>query len=333
MNKNTANNKRVKPRNKTADIIAFILLLGIAITIGISIKNSLDLSLIKYATVENGQVVESIEGQALILREEQLIAAPAGGQFKPTLSEGARVKLGSTVGYMEQESGKKINVYASNTGIVSYMLDGKEGLAQRDILHELDLAKLLSLFDPQNQTDDKDKKLNINNDNLGKGRSVCKVIDNLLNYTLIVAIDPNNELPEKKSLKFFVPKRQDGQEQVEQSPVFSAKVIDTVEDIAKKYVILEFLPKEDFFSQDRYFTVNLIQESFSGQIIPASAIVNQADGSSGVYKRYKKRLSFVKIEVIGIIEDQAAVSGLSVGDKVVINPQILTKKQKSQITL
>lgn len=325
-----ANKKRKKARNKTADTIAIILLIGVAVLIFFSVKNSISLSLINFANVEEGQIMDGIDGKALILREETLITTPAAGKFIPALAEGARVKSGTTVGYIEQESDKKIGVKATKTGIVSYNLDGVEGLAQQDDLNELNIAQLFALIDPNTQNNNQSTGAAAGeNDMLGKNTAVCKIIDNLLDYTVIIAVSQSSEIADADYLKFSVIDLPTEDTTVTNSNVFSAKVNNILQDGSYKYIVMTFLPKIDYFSQNRYFTAKLVQNIYSGQIIPASAIMEK-DGQNGVYKSYKKRFVFACVEINGIIADQAAVSGLAAGDKVVVNPQKLSAEQKGE---
>jgi putative membrane fusion protein len=325
-----ANKKRKKTRNKTADTIAIILLIGVAVLIFFSAKNSISLSMIDFANVEEGQITDGIDGKALILREETLITASAAGKFTPTLAEGARVKSGTTVGYIEQESGNKISITATKTGIVSYNLDGAEGLAQQDDLNELNIAQLFALLDPDMQSKNQTTGAAASeNDTLGKNTAVCKIIDNLLDYTIIIAVPQSSTVADSDYLKFSVPDWPQEDTATATSNVFNAKVNNILQDGSYKYIVMNFLPKVDFFSQNRYFAAKLVQNIYAGQIIPASAIIEK-NGQSGVYKSYKKRFVFAGIEIKGIIDDQAAVSGLTDGDKVVINPQKLSAKQKGE---
>lgn len=51
----------------------------------------------RFQFIQNGSIVHAVEAQALIIREETLLTAPAKGAFRPLAAEGVRVSAGEKV--------------------------------------------------------------------------------------------------------------------------------------------------------------------------------------------------------------------------------------------
>ncbi|MGI6360919.1 MAG: HlyD family efflux transporter periplasmic adaptor subunit [Bacillota bacterium] len=311
-----------KPRNKVLDVVAVIVIIAVLLAIAVAVKNTVAEKIVSYAQVETGKIYKKVQGEALLLRQETPITAPIAGEFTPQLTEGMRVKAATLIGTISQSNGQVMNIYSPCSGIVSYQVSEKKDIITAQNIEDLDIAATFSLLGQKSEETTGEAVI----DPLGKGRKVAKVIDNLAQFNLVVRVPLNTEIPDENSLQFLVNDLSSDKDNQE-APLFSGKMSDTFEDSGSKYVVLEFLPQENYFYEHTYFSVQLVQSSFSGQIIPTSAITKEG-GVQGVYTRYKNKVNFKAIEVIGIIDEKAAVNGLDIGDEVVVKPGFLSNKQK-----
>ncbi|MDR2713593.1 MAG: hypothetical protein LBB91_10825 [Clostridiales bacterium] len=98
---------------------------------------------------------EQIPARALLVLPESLITAPEAGEFTPLAQEGERVVSGQQIGQLTQPFFSRspeapIPVITCQAGILSYELDGLEGVINAGSIQNQDLGLLFSLEQPQN---------------------------------------------------------------------------------------------------------------------------------------------------------------------------------------
>lgn len=294
-----------------------LLIIVVLFFAGIALKDYILAKIISFETARVDVINEYTPAKAYVFRHEYQVLAPSAGEFVASLAEGERVKVHTIIGYIKG-AGSKTAVYAPAAGIVSYSLDGMEETMSSENLSRTDLGKIAALFPLAKEKDEKDFP------NQSIGRPVARIVDNLLNYNVLLIVDNKTlnegkiELPEEGSIKFTLDDETSSQAK---DKVFSASIEQAGSISAGAYLLTETSSEESYFLNNRYFAVSLITKSYSGVVVPASAIVEK-DGIQGVYIRNKNILKFQEVEVKGVIGKKAVVKGVEAGTDVVENAGI-----------
>jgi len=318
--KNSKSKYRKKRKKKTADIIALLLIIVVLFFAGIALKDYILAKIISFEVARVDVINEYTPAKAYVFRHEYQVLAPVAGEFAPSLAEGERVKDNTIIGYIKGTGTSKTAVYATEAGIVSYSLDGMEKQMSADNLEKTDLDKITRLFPISKENDEE------NFPNQSKGRPVARIVDNLLDYNvLLVADESTNDqgekvtLPEDGRVKFVI--IDDTASSDAGIQTFSASIEQNGTISAGSYLLTDVSSEESYFLNNRYFAVSLITESYSGIVVPASAIIEK-DGKQGVYIRSKNVLAFQEVKVDGIIGKEAVIEGVDAGTDVVENAKI-----------
>ena len=302
---------RRKKRNRLIDIIAAIILIALIVVIFFSFKDYFQYKLLRFATATQENVDADFDAEMVVMRKEYIIEAPATGNFIVEAEEGERIKEGSSIGYIEKQSEdsltpKRIAVNAQIGGIVSYDLDGWEQILNPEQAENIDWETALSQL-----RDGVDKEA-AEDTNLAAGRNIAKIIDNLVNYLVLLKTDGKETafaideyitftLPDGYSLQGCViifDSRQDG-----------------------NYYYLSVSSAESSMLDVRYNEVTVLADRVSGIGIPSSAVVTDDSGAKGVFCIQKRQLAFKEVTVIADNGDTAIVDGLSETEVVVTNPK------------
>ena len=295
------------------DFIALIFLVFFAVLAGISIKDYIEHKVLDFTQTVTGTLDESLPVKVLVIRSETPIKAPTDGIFIPELNEGERIKEGAVIGYIEAYSNglnTKTEVMASKSGTVHYSLDGLEDMLSMESLNNLDLDKLFFSLDYLLKTNNDNN--NSSQLNTGKGYTIAKIIDNLVNYTVILAYEGEDLFPSDGEISFII---------TGSDLTLNGSLIDKLTTENFTYLVLDVFPGSyDLLTENRYFDAEAIITEYSGIIIPLSAIIEDNEGIKGVYQKYRGNLEFCPVEIIGIIGDQAAVIGVDPLKEIVTNP-------------
>ena len=288
-------------------MLAAIILCGVLVLSMAALRDYMRGRLLNYANVEEGSIILTLPAELLVLRHEYVVSASAAGPFMPQVEEGARVKEGSLIGYCGSEP-----VYAQKGGAVSYLIDGWEGRLQISSLHELDWQQVFSQLEEeqgreQEQDTTEDEKTRL------EQSPVARVVDNLLDYTVLLKLqDPRELLAEVSRITFRL---QEGHtisaayQEIWQTPQGDVY-----------YIFNKISSKEDILFSLRYSEAEVIAREVEGLIVPSSAITLDDEGRVGVFIRKKRKLVFTEIEELASKDDFSVVSGLDKTAVVVTNP-------------
>lgn len=321
LHKNTGSQKPVsspgkKPHKRRrfnlGDFIALILLLSIGIWGGLQVKDYVCFKILDFAQPVQGVLEHTAPAQAVVIRHEALLKAPLAGTFQPVALERQRVIANATLGYMVQEGGHREAVKAPGSGLVLYHTDGYEELLQNESLEDLDLDLLFANLPPKQESAPAAMVY-------GKGQAVGKIVDNLLDFTVILRLNKQFSAPEEGRIAFF--SRQS-------TAALQGKLLETLESGAYLYLLLNVSSKEEILITKRYFEAEILLNSFQGYIIPETALIQDEEGREGVLARGSRRLVFKPVEVAGLANGQAAVHGLGEWDEIILNPQQAYAGQK-----
>ncbi|MEL7567783.1 MAG: HlyD family efflux transporter periplasmic adaptor subunit [Dehalobacterium sp.] len=308
--------KKGQNTKKKLLVIGF-LVLG-ALLIYHPIKNFALSKMIRYETAQWKVLEQSVPEEAVMIRAEKLIAAPADGEFEPIVLEGEKVAVGRTIGYVKTRAGTdkvdsvKVPVKASMAGLVSYHPDGLEDILKPDLLNSLDLDKISDLLADKKET-------SFNSSQVEGGKAFCKIVDNLINPFLYLQY--SNEA---------VGTIEKGQEMtVRFTDAITSRVI--IRDVKKgnnQFVILaEVLGAPDLDLEKRFVQVNVISHHYEGVTVLAEALVKE-NGQDGVFVSKKGVCTWIKVEVKGYVGTEAVVTGLDVGSQYIVNSSLVHEGQR-----
>jgi putative membrane fusion protein len=267
---------------------------------------------IRTESAEWSELSVTYEGQAIIMRNETVVAAPASGSVAWLVAEGTRVHIGAPVALIggavspEQEQGS-VAIKSPAAGILSCQLDGWEGILAPANYQRMDLFTLFNSVKHKNPEAPLQEVQN--------GSPVFKIVDNLADPYFLVKLDrPPGSLAIGSSVNLGWDSSGEGQGRVIGLQSRSGTCIAIV-DVSQA--------TGDAFS-DRTLDVKLINQKCEGIVVPAQALVNQGSGQ-GVYIKTPLGIKFVGVQVVGTLGDQVAVQGVQTGAAVVTNPSLVKK--------
>ena len=291
--------KRKKRVSRPIDKIALIVILLIALLLVLAAWDRIGYYLLDFVPVEAGTLDDTLPARGLVIREEAVIYA-AAGEFVPAAGEGERVKAGALVGYLLQADGSKDAVYAPRAGCFLAAAAGTEGLIDGDSLNSTDLDALFALLDEGLPTGG------------GSPKVVARIVDNLLDFRLLLAVSAGTDWSDKSSLSFYY----------EDSTIATkGRLKEVLAGADSDYLLLDVPAGEEYLRSAGYFEGELILASYSGQIIPKTALVGDDEGDYFVLRRGAAALEQMPVEFVGIVGDRAVVRGLGSHDLVIANPQ------------
>lgn len=253
--------------------------------------------------VTQGNLVESLKGRALVINQEYLVQAPRHGRFENQVRENEKVRKGQTLGSLVDKQ-QKLLVTAPGTGIYSSQVDGLEQVLADSVLNAV--GPEVFSFQPRV----------VNADAIIKaGQPVCKIIDNLRPNTLIIKIEGEDPYPSEIEAGTRVYLWLHAQK------VGSA----LVKEIRLDEPVLLKLEMDNFCEVligQRYCDVTLTQETDSGLLIPASALLGE-DADRNVYSYKDGKIYSKKVQVKMIKDNRALVTGVELNEIVVGNPSVV----------
>jgi putative membrane fusion protein len=267
---------------------------------------------IRTESAEWSELSVTYKGQAIIMRNETVVTAPASGSVAWLVTEGTRVHIGSPVARIsgavspEKEQGS-VEVKSPAAGIVSCHLDGWEGILAPANYQRMDLFTLFNSVRP--------KPLEAPPQEVQSGSPVFKIVDNLVDPYFLVKLDGQPvDLAIGSSVDLEWDSGGTGQGRVIGLQSRSGTCIAIV-DVSQA--------TGDAFSA-RALDVKLINKKCEGIVIPTQALVNQGS-EQGVYTKTPLGIKFVRVEVIGTLGDRVAVQGVQTGTDVVTNPGLVKR--------
>ncbi|GFN24061.1 HlyD family efflux transporter periplasmic adaptor subunit [Thermanaeromonas sp. C210] len=259
--------------------------------------------------VTAGILEKTISLETVVVREETLLAAPADGTLIRLIPEGERVAAGGTIAQVELagvavgDAGVR-DLKAPFASQVCYHPDGLEKVLQPAMLEKFDPPEVISLARRARPAGEER--------GVRAGTPVVRLVNNLQPLFLYAMLP---EVPPAWQEKKRVILRSPGQEDS-----LSAKV-DRLYSLGDDYVLVLRIDKwGSWWLHRRVVTVEAIAESYDGVVVPQTALVTLEDGSVGVYCLVGREAKFQQVEIVGAVEERAAVRGLKEGSEVVVNP-------------
>jgi putative membrane fusion protein len=265
---------------------------------------------VKTETAQWSELAAAYEGQAIILSNETVVAAPASGNVTWLATEGTRVHVGTAVARIGGTTGpggarETVAVYSPAAGIVSCHPDGWEGLLTPANYQRMDLFALFGTVKPQSPP--------VLSQDVQSGSPLFKIVDNLTDPCFVVKFDtpPDGlKVGTEVELEWGAGGQGDGEVIGLQS---RASTFIAIVDVSQATV--------DAFTS-RTLDVKLINKQCEGIVVPTQAVVTQG-GTRGVYVRTPLGIEFVGIQVVGTLGNMTALNGVQPGMDIVINPGLV----------
>jgi hypothetical protein len=146
-------------------------------------------------------------------------------------------------------------------------------------------------------------------------RPIARVVDNLLDYTVLLKLqDPRKLLAEESRITFKLPEGQ----------VISSAYQESWQTVTGEiycyYIFNKISFQENILFNLRYSEAEIIVREVSGIMVPSSAITIDKDGQTGIFIRKKRKLVFAEIEELANKDSVSIVNGLDETAVVVTNP-------------
>lgn len=303
------------------------IILGVVIFLLVTLISFINYLRLDMVRAELGTIDTFFKCPVVIVRSESVIYAPDYGQFIPTVESGQKVRAGSTIGYMTTDTDQNIDTGSTAVttdigGLVFYDLDGWEELLTPDNILSVDWQQVFAQMSTEN-SDSTDTEVDSAPANLGTGRKVARVVDNLADIYVCLFVEEDitpylndgrislrfEGLPEGYTLTGYVNEAENI----------------TSED---RYIIASINVEDDFLNELRYGEADVVGETTSGIEIPKSAVTTNDEGQTGVYIKDINKLAFCEVEVLGESEETVIVEGISATDMVASNPSSAKVGQK-----
>ena len=303
--------RKLHRRNRWADVLAALILLGALALSAIALRDYVRGKMLNFSYAHEGSIAITLPGEILVLRNEYILEAPVSGKFTPVAEEGERIKEGGLIGYCGG-----VMLTALKGGAVSYELDGWEQKLHIAAIYDMDWRQIfLSLREEAAQSEAEAEE-----NNMFAGRPVARVVDNLLDYKVVLLLrDPRELLAEAKKITFSLP----------EGKTFNNAYNECWQTVnGDIYYIFTFSSREDVFFSLRYSMAEVIAKEVQGIIIPSAAVTVDETGRSGVFLQKKRKLAFTEVTELSSKDGYSVVDGLDRTAVVVTNPAKATDGQR-----
>lgn len=291
--------KKKKNINFKPFIIIFILI--IVVIIGCQIFGD---SKFKSTLAAQGEVIDGFWADVLIVRDEKVIKSPITGEVELLTGEGNRFASGKELAVIKSANYQQ-KIFNKKAGIVSFVVDGLENTVNFKNLDQIDLNKL-------DQFSGSYKHL-LSGDKIKEGEALYRVINNYKLYLIA-------EVPESQADRFKV-NEIIFLEEKNANELYQAKIIEIKETLNKTFFqikVAQFIPK---WSNRRRINLNIIKNIYRGIKIPRKAVFRQITGQGVLKVSGYNKYNFKEISVLNGNQNDVIVSGLKIGEEIIINPE------------
>ncbi len=319
-NSRSQHNSKLPRKWRGIDYIAAVIVLAIVLFALVAAVNYIKFLRLDMVRAEQKTELIAADAKVIVIRNEKPVKGLSSGYFAPLLEEGEKVKTGGAIGYLNDDSGKSTAVTADIGGLVYYQLDGWEELLNPDNILSIDWPSVFEQFAEQEQASE---ELSHPVENLGAGRSVAKIIDNLtVPYFCFYVTEDISEFINDNRIKVLF-------EDIEAANTLWLNLEENDEMAnSSHYIVASYKVDEPFFHDYRYGNAKIIGETISGIAVPATAIFTNEQGKTGVFLRSRKQIVFREVTLLYEDEEIALVQELTATDMVVTNPERAKEGQR-----
>ncbi len=260
---------------------------------------------VQVVTAQEGSLANPQEVEALVVNSEQVVTAPETGKIDKVIVEGDRAAKGSVIARILYQGGKP-NLTTPSSGLISYRVDGLEGVLTPMNLMEWDISKFKDL-----------KPSSPPGDTVQSGQAVFKVVDNLSPTYLLFNLPPDGVMLSSGDSTIV---ELGGQK-------YNGKVVKISQagpDGGVAVALDTFLPQS---LGQRNIKVSLLDKKpAKGEVIPVAAVLER-QGGKGVFQVKDGVVSWQPVQVLAQVGDKVCVSGLKNGDAVITTPDYVKDGQ------
>lgn len=267
---------------------------------------------------KQGSLAVSFPGEGIILRKEVLVRTSLPGTVVFHVSEGTKVAAKTdvaTINAAPDLTGKatSLTIQSPISGIVCLSWDGSEEILKPEDWQNFNIEDLFSeKYRREIKTIDK---------TVENGYPVYKIIDYLVNPKVVIKIK-NKDTCFTEEQKVVL--------EWDQGKQVSGKVKKTWVKAGCCYLVVEIQEKAAALPQERFLELHLLPVQYEGIVIPSSAIVKK-EATEGIFTASLNCYCFQAVNVIGKVEDNVIIEGISRGEEVLIGPKSLFKLLLSEL--
>jgi putative membrane fusion protein len=280
-------------------VIIFILI--IAFILGIQIFGAA-----RFETIlaSQGEVIDGFWSEALIVRDEKVIEAPITGRVELLVGEGDRLASGKKLVEINSSSQKQ-KIFNQKAGIVSFAVDGLENMVNVESINQINLNNFENLQGNYEHL--------LSGDKVKKDEALYRIINNFKLY-LIVKVPISQADRFRINELIFI-------EQRNSDKLFEARIINirpNLEDIFFFIELEQFIPQ---WTNRRRIELNIIKNIYRGIKIPRKAVFSQPSGQGVLKVSGYNKYEFQEVVILDGNDDQVIVSGLEIGEEIILNPE------------
>jgi len=281
----------------------FIIIIVMGLILFFILKNDN----IDTVTVNYQEIVSGFETEALVIRNEKVYHSPISGTLNILLDEGERASYGQKIAYIDNEE-EIYNIYAKESGIISYAYDGLE-----DTLRFGNITpNVLNNF---NQFE-RDYHQYVSGNKVKDGDKLYRNINNYFLY-LLIKVDSNWENKFNNNEIVFI----DHDPDRDYSDLIESKIKKIYKQNEESYLLLDLKQYLKRWNNTRWVDIKLIKNIYNGLAVPNSAIFKTPSGTKILLYTFDHKIKSKNIEVIDSTDKWSIVNNLEVGDEVVVNPE------------
>lgn len=254
-----------------------------------------------------GEVIDSIESEALIIRDEKVIYADNDGVITLSYKEGERASYGQKVIKINNQNNNEA-YYAKQSGLISYGFDGLEGEFEFDNLSQYSVDKFTDLQSDYDHL--------VSDREINSGDPIYRIVNNskvFFAFILENSEADNYRIREQVFLNESNSKRN----------LIKGRVYNKISNSDKTVILIEVNKFKDDWLNRRYINFELISNIYRGLVIPRSAVFNTAQGRGVLVENNRGIIEFRNLEIIGGNSKELVVERLNLGDRIIINPEVL----------
>ncbi len=274
---------------------------------------------IQTATLAPGNLKLLCLAEGVLVRNETIITSPADGQLNILVQEGERVRVGDSVAEVKTLEGgagapaRTALIRAPATGVVIYRTDGLEGVLNPGRVDILEIAGI-KLKNAENAGRDQGK-----GGRCDKGQPVMKIVDNL--SPVVICLEVPEGFPQERIKKGGIISM------IWESSQFDGRIAEVRDYRGRPQVVVQASNYPGGFLHRRKVVLGMEGGTVSGFIVSTGSLVEK-EGQAGLYITSKRQVKWVPVNVEGVVNDRAAVTGAGVtsGTRYVVNPRWLFTK-------
>lgn len=285
-------------RNMTAVLILFACGVFILFIVVTQIWQLILLRLIKIDFLNPAVFNQTDPVKCLLIKEEALVNAPAGGKFRLTVNEGVRVKAGQEVARISTpgDEGRYHVLTAPRSGLVCTHIDNKENILKPGYIDVLELPQLQKITENTRP-----------GDIVEKGQPVVKILDNLAPVLIYLHAPEGYSMEKLQKGAVFTLLWKGGE--------INARLETLKEAVNRTELLMKISNYPDELMHQRDVEMELLRDRVAGFKVPPSALVEN-NGAKGIYISSKRRVVWCPVEVRGYIDGEPVIAGTGLGPEI-----------------